>query len=77
MIPELTYIFITKFVFSFYHHHLINVPTAGAQAFLMDNPQGERGVQMQWKPTASRVCLPKHEVARDNKFLVTHSMTDL
>jgi hypothetical protein len=24
-----------------HHHQPINVPTAGAQAFLMDNPQGE------------------------------------
>jgi hypothetical protein len=31
-------------VFYFYHHHHqpINVPTAGAQAFLMDYPQAER-----------------------------------
>jgi hypothetical protein len=29
-----------------YHHHHqpINVPTAGAQAFLMDYPQGERAI---------------------------------
>jgi hypothetical protein len=29
-----------------YHHHHqpINVPTAGAQAFLMNYPQGERGI---------------------------------
>jgi hypothetical protein len=27
-----------------YHHQPINVPTAGAQAFLMDYPQGERAI---------------------------------
>jgi hypothetical protein len=27
-----------------YHHQPINVPTAGAQTFLMDNPQGERAI---------------------------------
>jgi hypothetical protein len=26
------------------HHQPINVPTAGAQAFLMDYPQGERAI---------------------------------
>jgi hypothetical protein len=26
------------------HHQPINVPTAGAQAFLMDYPQGERAM---------------------------------
>jgi hypothetical protein len=28
----------------FHHHQPINVPTAGAQAFLMDYPQGERAI---------------------------------
>jgi hypothetical protein len=27
-----------------YRHQPINVPTAGAQAFLMDYPQGERAI---------------------------------
>jgi hypothetical protein len=27
-----------------YHHQPINVPTAGAQAFLMDYPQGKRAI---------------------------------
>jgi hypothetical protein len=27
-----------------YHHQPINVPTSGAQAFLMDYPQGERAI---------------------------------
>jgi hypothetical protein len=27
-----------------FHHQPINVPTAGAQAFLMDYPQGERAI---------------------------------
>jgi hypothetical protein len=27
-----------------YHHHPINFPTAGAQAFRMDYPQGERAI---------------------------------
>jgi hypothetical protein len=29
-------------VFKTFHHQPINIPTAGAQAFLMDYPQGER-----------------------------------
>jgi hypothetical protein len=29
-------------LFHHHHHQPINVPTAGAQAFLMDYPQGER-----------------------------------
>jgi hypothetical protein len=27
-----------------FHHQPINVPTAGAQAFIMDYPQGERAI---------------------------------
>jgi hypothetical protein len=27
-----------------FHHQPINVPTAGAQAFLMDYPQGKRAI---------------------------------
>jgi hypothetical protein len=30
--------------YSHHHHQPINVPTAGAQAFLMDYPQGERAI---------------------------------
>jgi hypothetical protein len=30
--------------FILYHHQPINVPTAGAQAFLIDCPQGERAI---------------------------------
>jgi hypothetical protein len=33
------------FLFVIHHHHQpINVPTAGAQAFLMDYPPGERAI---------------------------------
>jgi hypothetical protein len=39
-----------------YHHHQpINVPTAGAQAFLMDYPQGERAITHNWPITAGPV----------------------
>jgi hypothetical protein len=31
-------------IFKYYHHQPINVPTVGAQAFLMGNPQGERAI---------------------------------
>jgi hypothetical protein len=31
-------------VLSMGHHQSINVPNAGAQAFLMDQPQGERAI---------------------------------
>jgi hypothetical protein len=65
----------------------INVPTAGARAFLMDYPQKERAITHHAGPVRvganscnaagnnGLTCLPKHE-ARDNKFLVTHPMTD-
>jgi hypothetical protein len=75
------------------HHHYQpnNVPTAGAQAFLMDwlltrrmghiTPCGPSADG--WSlPTANTTgtngltCLPKHGGARFNKFLVTHPMTD-
>jgi hypothetical protein len=32
------------FYYIMHHHQPINVPTAGAQAFLMDYPQGERAI---------------------------------
>jgi hypothetical protein len=62
-----------------YHHHQpINVPTAGAQVFLMDYPQGERAITCQCRLVSANDCkfsrgvLPKHGGALDNKFLVTH-----
>jgi hypothetical protein len=71
------------------HHQPINVPTAGAQAFLMDYPQGERAITHHAGPSADwwvlttanaagtngLTCLPKHGGARDNKFLVIHPKT--
>jgi hypothetical protein len=33
---------ITRELYDYVHHQPINVPTAGAQAFLTDYPQGER-----------------------------------
>jgi hypothetical protein len=71
------------------HHQTINTPIVVAQAFIMDytkktghNPH--RGPSAGWwvLPTAytsgtvGLTCLPKHAGARDNKFLVTHPMTD-
>jgi hypothetical protein len=69
---------------------IINAPTAGAQAFLMDlltkrtgnNPP--RGSSADWcvlttantAGTNSLTYLPKHGGYRDSKFLVTHPMTD-
>jgi hypothetical protein len=44
---------------SFHHHHQpINVSTAGAQAFLMDYPQGERAITHHAGPVrvGARVC---------------------
>jgi hypothetical protein len=69
-------------------HQPINAPTAGAQAFLMDYTLGERSIPRGpsagwWMLTTANAaetndltCLPKHGGARDNKFLVTHPMTD-
>jgi hypothetical protein len=67
----------------------MNVPTAGAQAFLLDHPQGERDITHHANPvrigrlttaytggTNGLTCLPKHRGARDIKFLVTRLMTD-
>jgi hypothetical protein len=34
----------THIIPGYNHHQPINVPTAGAQAFLMDYPQGERAI---------------------------------
>ncbi|RVE46209.1 hypothetical protein evm_009167 [Chilo suppressalis] len=68
---------------------LINVPTAGAQAFPMDGigrlgHDPPRGPSADWRVlttadatgTNGLTCLPKHGGARDSKFLVTHPMTD-
>jgi hypothetical protein len=64
-----------------HHHQPINVPTVGAQAFLMDYTQGERVIthhagqcRLGGTTTANAAetngstCLPNHEKARDNKF---------
>jgi hypothetical protein len=72
------------------HHNLpINIPTAEAQAFLMDYPQGERAIAHDVglvRIARSNDCkysqdqrlngIPKHEGARNNKILVTHPMTN-
>jgi hypothetical protein len=67
-----------------YHHQPINVPTAGAQAFLMDYLQGEQAITHHAGPvriggwtanaagTNGLTCLPRHGGARDDKVLVTH-----
>jgi hypothetical protein len=73
-----------------HHDQPVKVPTAGAQAFLMDYTQGERAIIHHAGPvwigsllttahaagTYGLTCLPKHRGTRDNKFLVTHPMTD-
>jgi hypothetical protein len=73
-----------------HHHQPINVPIAGAQAFLMDYLQGEQALAHHAGPVANwwvlsaanaagtngLTCLPKHGGARDDKILVTHPMTD-
>jgi hypothetical protein len=72
------------------HHQPIDLPTAGAQAFLMDYLQGERahnpprGPSADWwvlttanaASTNGLTCLPKHGRARDDKVLVIHPMID-
>jgi hypothetical protein len=71
------------------HHQPINAPTAGAQAFLMDYTYGERAMTQHAGPvrwwvlttanaaeTNGLTCFAKHGGTRDNKCLVTHSMTD-
>jgi hypothetical protein len=71
------------------HHQPINVSTAGAQAFLMDytrrtghNPPCGPSAGWWVLTTANAawtnglMCLLKLAGARDNKFLVTHPMTD-
>jgi hypothetical protein len=74
-----------------HHHQPINIPTAGAQASHMDYTQGERAITRAdrrasaewWVLTTANAAgtngltgLPKHVEAPDNKFLVTHTMTD-
>jgi hypothetical protein len=51
----------------FLHHRPINVPTAGAQAFLMNYTQGERVITTYLTTTNAGgtdglTCLPKHNV---------------
>jgi hypothetical protein len=69
-----------------YHHQPINVPTAGAQAFLMV-PTRRTGQKPPRRPSADfwmlmtavingLACLPKHRGVRDHQFLVTHPMND-
>ncbi|RVE45953.1 hypothetical protein evm_009426 [Chilo suppressalis] len=66
-----------------------NVPTAGAQAFLMDGIRRlgyvpTRGPSADWRVltnadatgTNGLTCLRKHGGAQDSKFLVTRPMTD-
>jgi hypothetical protein len=36
--------YISQYRLRCHHHQPINVPTAGAQAFLMDYPQGDRAI---------------------------------
>jgi hypothetical protein len=70
-----------------HHHQAINLPIAGAQAFLMDYTHKEnepqRGPSAGWWVLTTAIvdgtncltCLPKHGGVRDNKFLVTY-LTD-
>jgi hypothetical protein len=79
-----------KLLYKTHHHHQpINVPTARAQAFLMDyirstglNPRGSSAdlwmlTTAKAAETNSLTCVSKHVGARDSKFLVTHPMTIL
>jgi hypothetical protein len=85
-------IVIKMILFINYHHHQpINIPTTWAQAFLIIKlhirrpghnpprwPSSEWWVQTTANAaeTNGLTCFPKHGRARDNKFLVTHPMTD-
>jgi hypothetical protein len=67
----------------FYHHFKpINVPNAGAQAFVMNWPTKRTGHNPPWRPSADWVlttantagtsgltCFSKHWKSRDNTFL--------
>jgi hypothetical protein len=63
-----------------HHHQPINVLTARAQAFLMDYALGKRVITHHessaswWVLTAANAAATGG--AQDNKFLVTHPMTD-
>jgi hypothetical protein len=75
-------------VLGHHDHRPMNLPTAGAQGFLMyltltgHNPP--RGCSADWwtltianaAGTNGLMCLLMHGRARDNKFLVTHPITD-
>jgi hypothetical protein len=51
----------------FHHHHQpINVPTTGAQAFLMDYPQGERAITHHAGPVGANDC----KYSRDQRLIV-------
>jgi hypothetical protein len=77
-------------VITHHHHQPINVPTTGAQAFLWITHIRKKGYNPPRGPSAcwwvlmsakaagtnGLTCLPKSGGARDDKFLVTHSMTD-
>jgi hypothetical protein len=82
------FIFMSSFTQLNHYHQSINVPTAGAKAFLMDI-QGERAITYQagladwWvlktvnaAGTDGLTCLPKHGGSRDYNFLITYLMTE-
>jgi hypothetical protein len=68
------------------HQQPINVPTAEVQTFLMDHTLEEPTTRARadwWVLTTANAtetnglpCLPGHGKARENKFMVTHPMTD-
>jgi hypothetical protein len=63
---------------TYHHHQPINVPNAEAQAFLTLGPSVCWWVLtiINAARTNGLTCLPKHGKILDNKFLVTHPMTD-
>jgi hypothetical protein len=66
----------THYCYIFIHHQPINVPTAGAQAIFMDYSQGVQAITTRTHSGLDLTRLPKHREAQDNKFLLTHPMTD-
>jgi hypothetical protein len=52
------------------HHQPIDVPTAGAQAFLKDYTQGDGPKTHDAGPLPGLTYLPKHVGARDSTLLV-------
>jgi hypothetical protein len=65
------------------HHQPINVSTAGAHIRRTGHNPSRRPSVGWWVLTTADAagtngltCLPKHRGAQDNKFLVTHPMTD-